>query len=215
MSVESFISCGKFNMNDYMRRLVNWYNGGSAEGLGGSTAIACNLTDPKEQNKPVNWKDAGGTARKSSPYFHQGRNNQSGYRISSAPSNGPLMRCSFVGLSASDKTLKSASHSSTTITHDFEISYKTALALATMVKMSIDEIHKDEIQREISKQFPEVTRECELASSPDFGEVMGDKPNLGSDLPSVYGGSCATTLAIVMDSFFTTSFRKRLNSETI
>ena len=61
-------------MNDYMRRLVNWYNGGSAEGLGGSTAIACNLTDPKEQNKPVNWKDAGGTARKSSPYFHQGIN---------------------------------------------------------------------------------------------------------------------------------------------
>ena len=205
IAVESFISCGKFSMEDYMERLIKWYEGGSAKGLGGSTAIACHLMDPEEQDRPTHWKNVGRVAREKSPYFHQGRNNESGYEISSAPSNGPLMRCSFVGLSASDKTLKSASHSSTTITHDFEISYKTALALATMVKMVIDGKPKDEIQNEIVNQFSEVIKECELALSPDFGDAMGDNPAVGSNLHIGYGGGCATSLAIVMNSFFTTN----------
>lgn len=203
---ESFAQLQRFDMDDISKRLVQWYAGGSAWGLGGSTAIACKLMDPDEVQDPVHWSQAGKLARELSPYFHKGRNNEQGYEISSVPSNGPLMRASIIGLFASGATLEKAAKDLTSMTHDYDINFDTSVALADLVSLAVSGKSKEEVRQEFEKRHMSVIVECELALRPEMGEAMGKTSNGHSKDPKQYGhgGSAAVTLGIVIKSFFET-----------
>lgn len=202
----SYIETKTFDMADISARGVKWYDGGAGEGLGGSTAIACWLMDPQENPNPVPWFEAGRKAREISPFVHKGRNNENGYKIRSAPSNGPLMRGAIVGLLGSGEKLRQMSRDLTILTHDFEENYQTSELLAFTIEQICTGKSKSEILQTLNEQYGDVIEMCQQSLAPNIGEAMDELKDYDGVYPEVfgYGGAATTTMAIVLDAFFKT-----------
>ncbi|MFN8015241.1 MAG: ADP-ribosylglycohydrolase family protein [Acidimicrobiia bacterium] len=203
---QSFVTMGCFDMDDICRRFIEWYNGGDAPGIGGSTALALNLLDPLEQKYPVHWTVAGKEARNISPSMHQGRNNEQGFLLYSFPSNGPLMRVPILGLFAKGRELERNVHDLTRITHDYQVNYVTSAIAAKVVEMIVEGMPKTEIKKQILDKYKKVIQRCEHALKPYNGEAFGIRKNYYGDYPKDFGlgGSAEVTLAIALRAFFET-----------
>ncbi len=111
---DSFIENQSYNPDDFVRRLVEWFDNGNAKGLGNTTKISLSLI-----NEGIPWKDAGKRA----------------LTKGGVPANGSLMRTAPVGLFFRDNhdSIKKVAAEISGITHAAEASIEVCQMASQLV----------------------------------------------------------------------------------
>lgn len=191
-TMRSIIAAGgidRFSLRDHY---VDWYRGGAAKGVGGSTCLMLAEQDPRETDVILDPLESSKLVRMCGPTLYLGWgqrewNEQRGrphhkWPFNSFPANGAAMRIPVVALAlledeAMQSDINTASDTVTQLTHPYPQCLQTSRALVTLTR---DFIRSGDPERAISGLFARYPNIIDAA----YQTLTKEHPHTGGNLES-------------------------------
>ncbi len=179
--IDSVNTLGAFEMADITARLVQWYDGGSGKGLGGTTALSLMLAE-----KGVDWRRSGQAAIDMGEVMYQGRDHETAFSMRAVPSNGSLMRTYPIGLyfSGDLEDIDVAARDLSLVTHAYDECVAACQLASQMVGRFAEGHPKGEVIDFVRARYLRTFEKAVAAVNTDFA----------------YAGGVSTTLGIVLEA---------------
>lgn len=218
-TMKSIISAGvvdKYSLRDHY---VDWYKGGGAKGVGGSTCLMLAEQDPRETDCIRDPFESAKIVRMRGPSWYLGWgqrewNEQRGkpnhkWQFNSFPANGAAMRVPVVALTLLNEDvdqadINTASDTVTRLTHPYPQCYQTSRVLVTLTRNLILSGDPEWAIADISQRYP---RTIDAA----YQSLDQPHPHTGGNLETV--GIALDSL--IMASNYEEAVTRAINATTI
>ncbi|MBP7807163.1 ADP-ribosylglycohydrolase family protein [Candidatus Saccharibacteria bacterium] len=191
-TIRSVIASGGIDRHSLRDHYVEWYRGGAAKGVGGSTCLMLAEQDPKETNEILDPLDSSRIVRMRGPTLYlgwgqrewneeRGRPNHK-WPFNSFPANGAAMRIPVVALAllkeeVTQSDINTASDTVTQLTHPYPQCLQTSRALVTLTR---DLIRSGDPERAVAGVFDRYPNIIDAA----YDALTKEQPHTGGNLES-------------------------------
>ena len=216
-SIVTASAVDKFSLRDFY---VDWYHGGGAKGVGGSTCLMLAEQDPRETTEIKDPFETSAMVRMRGATLYLGWgqrewNERRGrashkWQFGAFPANGAEMRIPVVALALLDDELtqadiNQASDTVTRLTHPYPQCYQTSRALVTLTRDLILLGDPEKAVAKMSKQYPRILEAARASLDEDRPHTGGNLETFGIAFDSLAKSSCyedAVTHAINATSIY-------------